>query len=80
MGTVCSISQTEHKTAKNEADERESEYLARRRDMSVGQNQFNRQDSVSFHYLEHAHFCGSRLGANKACCSDMQDVFSHLLR
>lgn len=73
-GTVRSISQTEHKTAKNETDERESEYLARRRDMSVGQNQFNRQDSVSFHYLEHAHFCCIRLGANKACCSDMQNV------
>lgn len=71
-GTLRSISQNERKTAKNESDER-------RRDMSEGQNQFNRQDSVSFPYPEHANFQLQLPGANKGICSDMQNVFSNLL-
>lgn len=43
-------------------------------DMSEGQNQFNRQDSVSYHDLERASFQFPR-SKHKAFCPDMQNVF-----
>lgn len=70
-GTVRSISQIEHRTAKNEADERESKCLARhvRRPESV------QQTGLCQLSLSGAHWCCSCLRANKAPCSDMQNVF-----
>lgn len=70
-GTVRPISQIEHRTAKNEADERESKCLARhvRRPESV------QQTGLCQLSLSGAHWCCSCLRANKAPCSDMQNVF-----
>ncbi len=77
--TVRSISQIEHKTAKNETDERESKCLARRRGMSEGQNQFRRQGSVSFHYLEHAGFLLQLPRSKQSFLFRHAESFPHLL-